>query len=310
VITPAPSADDPLWTLAFDHRNSLRRAFFGIDGVPTPDDNARCRAAKAVIFEGALAAITEGIPIGRPAVLVDDGYGADLIARANERGIVTVVPVEASGQVELAFEHGDDFGAAIERVSPTYAKVLVRYNPGDDQHANERQRAKLARLQGWSVEHGRRWMLELLVPPTAAQLAAVHGDTESYDLDVRPDLTCRAAAELTGAGLRPDLWKLEGMATSAQYAAVAEACGALTPGVSCLVLGRGADKAAVDRWLTLAAPVRGFAGFAVGRTLWWEPLRAYVSGAATAEDTATAIGANFRRLIDVYVAAASETPVT
>lgn len=310
MITPAPSADDPLWTLAFDHRNSLRRTFFGIDGVPTPDDHARCRAAKAVIFEGALAAIAEGISVGRPALLVDEEYGADIIALANERGIVTVVPVEKSGRVELAFEHGDDFGPAIERVSPTYAKVLVRYNPGDDQHSNERQRANLARLQRWSVEHGRRWMLELLVPPTAAQLAAVAGDTDRYDLDVRPDLTCRAAAELTGAGLRPDLWKVEGMATSAQYAAVAEACGALTPDVSCLVLGRGADKAAVDRWLTLAAPVRGFAGFAVGRTLWWDPLRAHVSGAAMAEDTAAAIGANFRHLIDVYVGAASGAPVT
>jgi myo-inositol catabolism protein IolC len=310
VITPAPSADDPLWTLAFDHRNSLRRTFFGIDGVPTPDDHARCRAAKAVIFKGALAAIAEGIPVGRPAVLVDEEYGADVITQANQRGIVTVVPVEVSGRAELAFENGDDFGSAIERVSPTYAKVLVRYNPGGDQHSNERQRANLVRLQHWTVEHPRGWMLELLVPPTAAQLAAVHGVTDRYDLEVRPDLTRRAAAELTGAGLRPDLWKLEGMATSAQYAAVAEACGALTPGVSCLVLGRGADETAVDRWLTLAAPVRGFAGFAVGRTLWWEPLRAHVSGAASAEDTAAAIGANFRRLIDVYVGAASGSPIT
>ena len=310
MITPAPSADDPLWTLAFDHRTSLRRTFFGIDGVPTPADHARCRAAKAVIFEGALAAIAEGIPTGRAAVLVDEEYGADVIAHANERGIVTVVPVEASGRAELAFEHGDDFGAAIERVAPTYAKVLVRYNPGGDQPANERQRAKLSRVQRWTVEHGRAWMLELLVPPTAAQLAEVDGDTDRYDREVRPDLTRHAATELTGDGLRPDLWKLEGMATSAQYAAVAEACGALTPGVSCVVLGRGADEAAVDRWLTLAAPVRGFAGFAVGRTLWWEPLRAHVSGAASAEDTAAAIGANFRRLIDVYVGAASEAPVS
>ena len=310
MITSAPSAADPLWTLAFDHRNSLRRAFFGIDGVPTPADHARCRAAKAVIFDGALAAAAEGISVGRSALLVDEEYGADVIARANECGIVTAVPVEASGRAELAFEYGDDFGAAIERVDPTYAKVLVRYNPDGDRHANKRQREKLARLQRWIVGHGRGWMLELLVPATATQLSAVDGDTDRYDLHVRPDLTRRAAAELTAAGLRPDLWKLEGMATSGQYAAVAEACGALTAGVSCLVLGRGADETAVDRWLTLAAPVRGFAGFAVGRTLWWQPLRAYVSGASSVDDTAAAIAANFRRLIDVYVSATSGAPIT
>jgi myo-inositol catabolism protein IolC len=304
----APTAGGPLWALAFDHRSSLRRGFFGIDGEPTPTDHARCRAGKAVIFEGMLAAIAEGIPVGRPAVLVDEQYGADLIRRANERGIVTAVPVEVSGRAELAFEHGDDFGPAIERIDPTYAKVLVRYNPDGDGSANDRQRDNLTRLQRWIVEHGRRWMLELLVPPTAGQLAAV--GQARYDVDVRPDVTSRAAAELTEAGLRPDLWKLEGMATSVQYATVAAACGARTGDVSCLVLGRGADEAAVDRWVTLAAPVPGFAGFAVGRTLWWEPLRAHVSGAATAVATAAAIAANFRRLIGVYLAATIDPLVT
>ncbi len=151
-------------------------------------------------------------------------------------------------------------------------------------------------------------MLELLVPPTAGQLAAV--GQEGYDVDVRPDLTSRAAAELTESGLRPDLWKLEGMATSAQYATVAAACGANSGDVSCLVLGRGADEAAVDRWVTRAAPVPGFAGFAVGRTLWWEPLRAHLSSAATAVEAAAAITSNFRRLIGVYLAAIADPPVT
>jgi myo-inositol catabolism protein IolC len=303
---PTPTASDPLWALAFDHRNSLRREFFGIDREPTPADDARCRAAKAVIFEGVLAAIAEGIPVGRPAVLVDEQYGADLIRRANARGIVTAVPVEESGRAELALEHGDDFGLAIERIDPTYVKVLVRYNPEGDERANGRQRETLARVQRWVVEHGRSWMLELLVPPTAAQLAAV--GQARYDIDVRPDLTSRAAAELTETGLRPDLWKLEGMATTVQYATVAAACGATSGGVVCLVLGRGADEAAVDQWLTRAAPVPGFAGFAVGRTLWWEPLRSHISGAATGDEAAAAIAANFRRLIGVYLAARTGPP--
>ncbi len=41
---------ETLWTLAFDHRNSLRRAFFGISGDATEADHARARDANALIF--------------------------------------------------------------------------------------------------------------------------------------------------------------------------------------------------------------------------------------------------------------------
>jgi hypothetical protein len=49
-------------------------------------------------------------------------------------------------------------------------------------------------------------------------------------------------------------------------------------GVVCVVLGRGADDATLDHWLAQAAPVEGFVGFAIGRLIWWDPLKAYVDG--------------------------------
>jgi 5-dehydro-2-deoxygluconokinase len=51
------------------------------------------------------------------------------------------------------------------------------------------------------------------------------------------------------------------------------------------------------------ANVPGFAGFAVGRTIWWDPLEAWLAGAAP-EDAARQIASNYRRLFDVYAAAA------
>jgi myo-inositol catabolism protein IolC len=51
---------------------------------------------------------------------------------------------------------------------------------------------------------------------------------------------------------------------------------AADPASACLVLGRGADLDAVRRWLAIAAATDGFAGFAVGRTLWWDALRRYL----------------------------------
>jgi 5-dehydro-2-deoxygluconokinase len=70
-------------------------------------------------------------------------------------------------------------------------------------------------------------------------------------------------------------------------------------------LGRGADAAAVERWLTLAAPVSGFSGFAVGRTIWWEALRAYYDGRVSRIEAIETISGNYRRLVRVYLQAAT-----
>lgn len=298
----------PLCILAFDHRNSLRRTFFGIEGSPTAVDDEQARRAKWVIFQGLCAGVAGGID-GTPGVLVDAEYGAEVIAAANENGIVTAAPVERSGRAVLEFEHGDHgFGPAIERVDPTYAKVLVRHNPDGDDAANELQRQRLTSLQRWISDHGRSWMLELLVPPTERQLETA-GSAERFDLADRPTVTVRAIDDLTSSGLRPDLWKLEGMPSSAAYRAVADATGsATTCHGGCLVLGRGADEDAVDRWLRLAAPVAGFVGFAVGRTLWWGPLRDMFDGKISNAQAAVRIGANYTRLVNVYLAAARRHP--
>ena len=42
--------------------------------------------------------------------------------------------------------------------------------------------------------------------------------------------------------------------------------------VGCIILGRGEDDTRVREWLTTAATVPGFIGFAVGRTSFWDPL--------------------------------------
>lgn len=118
---------------------------------------------------------------------------------------------------------------------------------------------------------------------------------------LRPGLTRAAVKELLEAGLRPALWKLEGMGRRAEYAAIAREVLAARSDARCLVLGRGEDEAAVGRWLQLAAPVPGFAGFAVGRTIWWQPLRAYFDGTMSRNEAVHSIGVNYLRVVELYV---------
>ena len=44
----------------------------------------------------------------------------------------------------------------------------------------------------------------------------------------------------------------------------------------------------------------GFIGFAIGRTIFWEPLSRWIAGTVDADTAASMIADNYRRTIDVY----------
>ena len=58
-------------------------------------------------------------------------------------------------------------------------------------------------------------------------------------------------------------------------------------------------------WLRQGAGVPGFAGFAVGRTIWWDPLRQWIAGEAGPELAARAIADRFMRMVAAYESAAT-----
>ena len=110
-----------------------------------------------------------------------------------------------------------------------------------------------------------------------------------------------AIAELQQAGVEPDIWKIEGLDEREDCVRISEQCRTGgRDGVVCIVLGRGADDDAVDRWLRAASGVPGYAGLAIGRSIWWNPLRGYVDGALPRERAADEIAENFLRFVSVY----------
>jgi myo-inositol catabolism protein IolC len=290
-----------LYILAFDHRGSFQKKMLGIQGSPTPEEAERISDAKAVIFEGFLRALEEGAPREAAGMLVDEQFGADLARRGRKEGVILAMPVEKSGQDEFDFEYGDEFGAHIEEFDPTFSKVLVRYNPEGDREMNARQAARLRVLSDWLHERDRRFLFELLVAAEPAQLEAVGGDEGRYDTEVRPGLMLQAIRDLHAAGIEPDVWKIEGLDRREDCQAVADLVRSDgRDGVACVVLGRGADDAAVEHWLRQGAGVPGYIGFAIGRTIWWDVLKANLNDETSREEAASTISANYRRMIDVY----------
>jgi myo-inositol catabolism protein IolC len=283
-----------IFALAFDHRNSFRRDFMGLRGEPAAGQHAAMVAAKGVVVDALLAAAPQ-VDAGRVVLLIDDEYGGGFVPKAQAGGIQVAMPVEVSGQRELRYLCGGHPDRVVVAYHPDYVKVLIRYNPGGDTAMNARQRARLRELARWLDGRPQELMLELLVPPEDAQLEIVAGDRGRYDREVRGELTAAAIREIAGDGIRPRLWKIEGPESRADATRIAAAVRSADPDSACLVLGRGADLAAVRRWLVIAAETDGFTGFAVGRTLWWDALRAYTGGG----DRDAAVSAVATRYLDL-----------
>lgn len=297
--------DKPLYILAFDHRSSFEE-MAAKAGVPEAERQQRISESKAVIFAGFEAAIARGAPREAAGILVDEQYGSQVAREARAKGYILAMPVEKSGQKVFDFEYGEDFGKHIEDFDPTFSKVLVRFNPDDDAETKRIQFERLKRLNDWLRERDRKFLLELLVPPTKAQLESVGGDTDRYDREVRPGLTIQAVAEFYEAGVEPDVWKIEGLdrrEDCERMAAQVRSGG--RDRVGCVVLGRGADPDRVDHWLRQGAGVPGYIGFAIGRTLWWEGVQGFLNGTLTREQAADKIAANYLHAIDLFVQVAA-----
>jgi 5-dehydro-2-deoxygluconokinase len=235
-------------------------------------------------------------------VLVDEQFGGSIPQQAKEHGLKLAMPVEKSGQNEFDFEYGDQFGEHIERFDPEFSKVLVRYNSDDDAELNRRQLEKLERLADWLHEHDRKFLFELLVPATDAQLQSVGGDSDRYDAELRPELMRRAIADIQDFGVEVDIWKIEGVdeRSDAEMLAKQTRTGPGREGVVCVLLGRGASDEKVEQWLRAAAPVEGFVGFAIGRSIWWDALKGFLDGSLERDAAAQQIADKYLRFIGVY----------
>ncbi len=99
-----------------------------------------------------------------------------------------------------------------------------------------------------------------------------------------------------------DIWKIEGVDRREDCEMLVEQArsGDGREGVVCVVLGRGASIEKVEQWLQAAAPVDGFVGFAIGRSIWWDALKGFLDGSIDRQTAAGQIADNYLHFINVY----------
>jgi myo-inositol catabolism protein IolC len=294
--------NEPLYILPFDHRGSFQTKMFGWPGELSPDQTAEIASTKQIIYDGFKAALQAGVGKQKAGILVDEQFGSAILRDARANGHTTACPAEKSGQEEFDFQYGETFAQHIEAFQPSFCKVLVRYNPEGDRAINRRQADRLKRLSDYlHTNSSSKFMFELLVPAEKSQLDQLKGDKKAYDVELRPRLMTQTIMELQEAQVEPDVWKIEGLdrrEDCEKIVAVARRGG--RDNVGCIILGRGENDQKVREWLTTAATVDGFIGFAVGRTSFWDPLVNMRAKKITREAAANEIARRYQEFVDIF----------
>ncbi len=263
--------------LAFDHRAQMEEQGAAADVITR---------AKQLIAEAAHHG-ARGAGLANPHVIVDDRYGADVLAQLAGSGSFLARPIELPGSRPVAFEGGLDVGLTLERWPREHVvKCLVRYASYDDAPLRAAQEARVRALYEACCATGHELMLELLEP---------EGDTTTGAWDIPA-----AMRRFYKLGVYPDWWKLAAPPDDFGWNEVADVIGEHDKrcrGV--LLLGLDAELDALERLVAHAARAQVCRGFAIGRTIWRRPYEAWLQDQDD-EAFVREVAAGYSRFIDVW----------
>lgn len=254
----------PLFILPFDHRSTFEKAGF--------ENIASLKQIVYDAFKKSLDIVQNG------AILVDEKYGDEILKDAKLNGFTILLTTEKSGEEEFLFEYGEDFRAHIGRYKPTFAKALIRVK----NVLSEQSKTNLKMLSDYCHASGYKFLVEVLAG----------GDVE---------LILEAISELQNSDIEPDVWKVEGMETSENYQKIIQIIKLnKRESVSLVILGRGEDREKVEEWIKAGKNVPGVIGFAIGRTVFWQPLIEFNNGKINRDEAIDMISKNYVHFYNLF----------
>jgi 5-dehydro-2-deoxygluconokinase len=252
-----------LFIFAFDHRGQLvelaQKAGRDLSCIPKLKQ-LFIQAVERVEADLAKRGIAADV-----GLLADQRFGQDSLNAASGRHWWIARPVEVQNSRPLAFEHGRSIGSNLMAwPKEQIIKCLVQYHPDDEPMLRLEQEAQLMGLYQASQASGHELLLEIIPPKD-------HPSTH-------PDVIYRSLKRLYNLGIYPAWWKIE-----SQPAEVWEKLDALIQerdpycrGV--VLLGLNAPAEALAAGFREASKSATCRGFAVGRTIFHEPSRAWLEG--------------------------------
>jgi len=268
--------------LAIDHRAQLE-VIAAAERAPPERINA---------FKTLAVRAAARVAQGRPGygMLLDSGYGREALFEADALGFWLARPVELPGSRPLDFDGIADLGSHLAEWPVTHTvKCLCFYHPDDPDGLKQQQEQTLLRLYDACRTVGR----ELLVEIIAGKHGRLHEETVATVL-----------ARLYEIGIKPDWWKLEPQESAAAWANIGAVISRSDPfcrGV--VMLGLEAPAEDLVRAFRTAAGAPVVKGFAVGRTIFAEPAKAWLGGRIDDEAAIAAMAWAFGELVAAWQAA-------
>ncbi len=292
--------------MAFDHRNSFER---DLDRIGALSNSARRAELKLMIWESVRETLPRLPTEASAAVLVDHSHDR-VVSEAVAAGVTIAIALEASGQRALI---PDATPAVLSRdlraTNGGLGKVLIRWFPDDAASERQQRLAELRQLDQLVSDAGSDLLLELLVPPADGE-ALNPSARQRWEETVLPIRQREAVDEILNYGLAPAVWKIEGHPDSDAATDLSNLVGSARPDASILVLGGGAKIGDLRRIFSGGAHIGRFAGFAVGRSIWWQPVAALCLEQVDESSARRAISDNFLAVLDIFNSATHATSQT
>ncbi|MBF0679733.1 MAG: 5-dehydro-2-deoxygluconokinase [Devosia sp.] len=269
-----------LMALAIDHRSQIEDMAGGDVQKLAKIPDFKVLAVKAA---AQVAAGRDGF-----GMLLDDKYGRDALYAASAlRDFWIAKPIELPGSRPLQFEFTQDLGSRLTEWPIDHCiKVLCFFHPDDPSDLKQTQIAKLRSAFDAARKIGRELLVEII--------SSKHGL-------VTDDTMARALTEIYDAGIKPDWWKLEPLATTGAWEALDRIIDARDPLCRGIVLlGLDAPQDQLEAGFATAQSSRWVRGFAVGRTIFAEAAKAWLDGAMTDDAAVEQMASRFSALVDIW----------
>ena len=280
-VTAPRTTRDEVFAFAFDHRNP----FFDL-AQQAGVDESRLPKLKQLFVE-AVAATGKALGLaGSTGILCDDRYGQDALNAATGRGWWIGRAVELPGSNPVIFDRGRSVGTTLIAWPQEHiAKCLVYFHPDDAALHRLEQEAQMRTLYDACQTSGHELLLEVIPP---------------RHLPRADDTVLRAMKRIYNLGIYPEWWKLEPMSPQ-QWQAVDALIAERDPHCRGVVLlGLNAQLDVLAAGFRDAAHSATCRGFAVGRTIFQEPSRAWLAGEIDDVELQRQVRASYEQLIAVW----------
>ena len=222
---------------------------------------------------------------GKIGVFVDGTYGQAVLNEVTGKGWWVARPIELPGSRPLRLEHGNIGSQLISWPAEQIVKCLVFYHPDDSLEMRLEHESLVREVYKSCCQSGHELLLEVILPASKPRT------DENY---------LRTLKRFYNLGIKPDWWKLPPL-SAPSWKEVEHLVNTNDPhchGV--VILGLDAPMDELEAGFNQASQSKMVKGFAVGRSIFSGPSKAWLANEINDDEMVAGIKQNYSHLVNVW----------